>query len=79
MKILENPENYFANLGGHLGEHLGEHNTKKGSKKCSADLDSLHIYNKNKDKNNNEINDLDYLAHNSIEKTTTNEQHKIYS
>jgi len=32
MKILENPENYFANLGGHLGEHLGEHNTKKGSK-----------------------------------------------
>ena len=90
-EILQNPKKYFANFRKRSEQKCTEVAKKDWSKnaltseqKCS-DIgakklqchDSLHIYNKNKDKINNKINYLDNLPFNSIEKSVETAECKI--
>jgi hypothetical protein len=90
-EILENPEKYFVNYK-ELKQKKFCSTGKKESRKNSAleskkfcpnaekiqpNLNPLNIYNKNKDKINNKINDLNNLPSNYIEKSVETIEPKI--
>jgi nicotinamide mononucleotide adenylyltransferase len=74
-KILENPEKYFTNVL-RKNSQITEKKFSDESKKILRSPESLHIYNKNKEKIDKKIY-LDNLPSNSIEKSVETVECKI--